>query len=196
MIITWPEGLKHIMSLVHTNNTIIAQIKHLMKTQDSHETQWFAGRQKIELEHRKRVMNVKLQQSKARAEKLKNDAAGESAGTGGEDAILRVSDEDLANDLKTQLEVYDAKVYRAQHQMVKEFTVKLRNMGVPFFGTRMELVVIPPKSGTATPEGDAGQKNGEMKQVGDGKVEGKVTEKELVELQRKMLEILEGLCGS
>lgn len=142
------------------------------------------------MDHRKRVASHKLAFSKALADKAKAESEGRgSAGIG--EGVLGVSEDDLEADLKTQLEVYDAKVYRAQLQMVKEFTLQLRSMGVPFFGTRMEYVVLPDKSAEGTPV-EGGEKKPEEIQ----KVDGKVTEKELVELQRKMLELLESLCDA
>lgn len=60
--------------------------------------------------------------------------------------------EELASELKT----FDMKVHRAQLQMVREWTTKLRNLGVPFFGTSSDLV-IPFGKGEVTP-GDGGRK--------------------------------------
>lgn len=48
------------------------------------------------------------------------------------------------------------KVHRAQLQMVREWSAKLRNLGVPFFGTNSSLV-IPFGKGEVTP-GDGGRK--------------------------------------
>lgn len=86
---------------------------------------------------------------------------------------------DTAGDIARELETFDMKVYKAQIQMAKEMTTKLRNMGVPFFGTRTELV-RPISIGEASKE-----------------AEGKavIDEIELVKLQRKMLSILEDLCS-
>lgn len=82
------------------------------------------------------------------------------------------SSEDPAEELKT----FDMKVYRAQVQMVKEMSAKLKGFGVPFFGTRSELV----------------RKRGGEPADGDGK---KINEMELVELQRRMIALLEDLCN-
>lgn len=57
--------------------------------------------------------------------------------------------------------------------MVKEMSMKLKSFGVPFFGTRTDLVRAP---------GEA---------PGEGK---KIDQAELVELQRRMIGILEDLC--
>ena len=78
-----------------------------------------------------------------------------------------------------ELETFDMKVYKAQTQMVKEMMAALRKLGVPFFGTRSDLVRV------------AGKEGG-----GDGKDgQGMIEEAELVKLQRRMLVILEDLCS-
>lgn len=90
------------------------------------------------------------------------------------------SPEEMAEELKT----FDMKVYKAQTQMVREMTVKLRSLGVPFFGTRSELVRVPGREGAG---------GGGPVDSNDGK--GMIDEAELVTLQRKMLGILEDLCS-
>jgi len=82
-----------------------------------------------------------------------------------------------------ELETFDMKVYKAQLQMVKEFTSKLRSLGVPFFGTKSELVRIAGKE--ANEEGVGGPKD----------EKGLIDEAELVELQKRMLTMLEDLCS-
>ena len=75
------------------------------------------------------------------------------------------------------------KVHKAQLQMVREMTTRLRNLGVPFFGTRSDLVI---------PRGKEEQEDG----TGKGKLwQGKIREADLVELQRRILVILEDLCN-
>jgi len=69
-------------------------------------------------------------------------------------------------------------------QMVREMTTKLRNLGVPFFGTRSDLVRPIGKEGGIAGGGDGGK-------GGDGMID----EVELVKLQRKMIAILEDLCN-
>jgi len=71
------------------------------------------------------------------------------------------------------------KVYKAQTQMVKEMNGRLRNLGVPFFGTKSELIRVGGKE--------------EILDIKDK--DGMIDEAELVELQRKMLSILEDLCS-
>jgi hypothetical protein len=72
------------------------------------------------------------------------------------------------------------KVHRAQMQMVREMSIRLRGFGVPFFGTKGELVRPRGKEN----EGGA-----------DGPQSGMINELELVKLQRKMLALLEDLCS-
>lgn len=82
-----------------------------------------------------------------------------------------------------ELETFDMKVYKAQLQMIKEFTAKLRSLGVPFFGTKSELVRVRRKGP------DDGNRGGpEVEQ-------GLIDEADLVKLQKKMLSILEDLCS-
>jgi hypothetical protein len=81
-----------------------------------------------------------------------------------------------------ELESFDLKVYKAQLQMMKEFTSKLKGLGVPFFGTKSELVHIPRK------EANEGSSDGL------GREKGLISEAELIKLQKRILAILEDLC--
>ena len=81
-------------------------------------------------------------------------------------------------EMAKELETFDMKVYRAQTQMVKEMMGVLKRLGVPFFGTRSELIRVAGNEGEVSRDGD-----------------GRIDEGELVKLQRKMLVILEDLCS-
>jgi hypothetical protein len=83
-----------------------------------------------------------------------------------------------------ELATFDMKVHRAQMQMVTEMSSKLRSLGIPFFGTKVDLV--RPASKRQIHDSGASAPNVE---------EGVIDEIELVNLQKKMLEILEGLCS-
>jgi Protein of unknown function (DUF2458) len=87
-------------------------------------------------------------------------------------------------ELAKELETFDMKVYRAQTQMVKEMNTRLRSLGVPFFGTTTELVRMAGKDGLEG-RGVDGTKDGK----------GMINENELVQLQRRMLVILEDICA-
>jgi hypothetical protein len=90
-----------------------------------------------------------------------------------------VSPEEMAKELET----FDIKVYKAQLQLVKEFTSKLRSLGVPFFGTKSELVKR------------AGKKVDGDQTDGTKNEKGMIDEAELVKLQKRMLGLLEDLCS-
>lgn len=85
-----------------------------------------------------------------------------------------------ASDGAEELRTFDGKVYRAQCQMVGEMGGKLQRLGVPFFGTRPELIRY-----------DGGVDGAADEDGGRG-----ITETELLEMQRRMLGILEDLCAS
>lgn len=89
-------------------------------------------------------------------------------------------------EMAKELETFDMKVYRAQTQMVKEMMGALRRLGVPFFGTRSELVKVKDGGGEGAETSGGGSKK-------DGP--GMIDEVELVKLQRRMLIILEDLCS-
>ena len=93
------------------------------------------------------------------------------------DGTSNTSPEEMAKELDT----FDMKVYRAQTQMVKEMMAALKRLGVPFFGTRRELVRVPGKEGEGAGGGHGGK--------------GMIDEAELINLQRRMLSILEDLCN-
>lgn len=78
------------------------------------------------------------------------------------------------------------KVHRAQVQMVTEMTSRLRNHGIPFFGTKSELVRVKSKQPGKV------EKHGPNAPKDDNQT---IDEMELVELQRKMLALLEDLCS-
>jgi len=87
-------------------------------------------------------------------------------------------------ELVKELETFDMKVYKAQMQMVREMNAKLRSLGIPFFGTRSDLV-RPVGKEPSTMEDDGGLEKRAM-----------VDEVDLVKLQRRMLTILEDLCSN
>jgi hypothetical protein len=98
------------------------------------------------------------------------------------DGSSNTSPEELAKELAA----FDTKVYRAQNQMVTEMTARLRNFGVPFFGTKAELVRLKGKFTNRVDEG-----------VSHAPKDGNRTidEAELVELQKRMIALLEDLCS-
>jgi hypothetical protein len=86
-------------------------------------------------------------------------------------------------ELVKELETFDMKVYKAQMQMVREMNAKLRSLGIPFFGTRSDLIKpVGKESYTTEDSGGLGKK-------------AMIDEVDLVKLQRRVLAILEDLCN-
>jgi hypothetical protein len=84
---------------------------------------------------------------------------------------------------QAELTQYDAKVYRACKAMTDAQTSALKVLGVPFFGTKPGLILHESEEsveGSIKEGGASGQK---------------VTKRQLLELQRKMLNHLMELYG-
>lgn len=86
-----------------------------------------------------------------------------------------------AHENEAELQAYDVKVYRAMKEMNNAQTIELKRLGIPFFGVPLELIkesdddmsIAPQRPGFA-----AGPK---------------ITETELLDLQRRMIEYLEDM---
>jgi hypothetical protein len=157
----------------------------MIKVQHEHEEQWWEGRkalierQKARKEGQKKLDDVLyvhfLSLSIDDSLTAYRKAVGGSTAAG----TSNTSPEELEKELET----FDMKVYKAQTQMVKEMSTKLRSLGVPFFGTRVDLVRPAGKGSSGTEESVGPEEKGMIDEV------------ELVRLQRKMLAILEDLCN-
>ncbi|CAD6440515.1 25da57df-1377-47f1-a42e-d23236cedb74 [Sclerotinia trifoliorum] len=169
-IIDWSAGLRCVMRTVAKHDHVLQEIRKMIRVQHEHEEQWWKSREAlIEKQGARKEGQRKLE------EVLKAVGGATSSGAS------NTSPEELAQELET----FDMKVYRAQTQMVREMNGKLRNLGVPFFGTKSELVRI---SGKAIATNGTGINAAEGEKV-------MIDEDDLVELQRKMLNILEDLCN-
>lgn len=78
------------------------------------------------------------------------------------------------------------KVYKASIEMVAAMTAELRNLGVPFFGTKSDLLRTRQDGETSADE------RGHDFIQGDSKAT--LGQDELQKLQKRMLELLEDLC--
>lgn len=79
---------------------------------------------------------------------------------------------------EAELKAYDEKVYKALCAMTADFDRQLREMGVPFYAIKHELVIL---------------KDGPEKTPGEHA--GKIDKGELRELQKRMCQTLEDLFG-
>lgn len=77
------------------------------------------------------------------------------------------------------VKTYVAKVYSAAAEMHKVMSQELKNLGVPFFGTSNELI----------------DRTGFSSDFKDGRLSSKISEKQLLVLQRKMIQHLEDMYG-
>ncbi|KFX86185.1 hypothetical protein V490_09184, partial [Pseudogymnoascus sp. VKM F-3557] len=162
-ITDWPTALRCVMRSVASNERVVGEIRKLIQTQHEHETQWCAGRRELAMKIDARKVGQKKLDDVLRA-------------VGGQVTENPTPPSDGAEELRT----FDAKVYRAQCQMVVEMGGKLQRLGVPFFGTRPELI----------------RYDGGVDGAADDRAEGDgkgITESELLEMQRRMLGILEDL---
>ncbi|PBP26895.1 hypothetical protein BUE80_DR002217 [Diplocarpon rosae] len=168
-IIEWSAGLRCVMVNVARHENILNDIRRMIKVQREHEEQWWNGRE------------ILIEKQKARKENQKKlDDVLKAVGGAVTGGFSNNSPDELAKELGT----FDMKVYRAQLQMVKEMNAKLRSLGVPFFGTRSDLVRPVGKENAFS----NGKSDPEARK-------GMIDEAELVKLQRKMLKILEDLCS-
>lgn len=141
----------------------------MIKIQHEHEEQWWNGR------------NALIEKQKGRKEGQKKlDEVLKAIGG----AISTQPVNNTPEELLKELETYDMKVHRAQLHMVREFSTRLKDYGVPFFGTKGELINRANKNSSSTGEDFSSEKE----------ASGMIDELELVKLQRKMLTLLEELC--
>ncbi|KAG9233870.1 hypothetical protein BJ875DRAFT_30934 [Amylocarpus encephaloides] len=168
-IIEWSAGLRCLLKTVARHEHVLNDIRRMIRVQHEHEEQWFKGREAL------------LEKQKSRKEGQKRlDEVFKAIGGAVTTAPAPKNSDELARELQT----FDMKVYRAQMEMTREMTSKLRGMGVPFFGTKTELVRprgLSETSGSGPPK--------------DKDEKGMIDEIELVKLQRKMLAMLEDLCS-
>lgn len=160
-ITTWPAALKFVTKHIISNEKAIAKIKYLISEQHKHERQWWAGREAIVARHAGRAGN------QAKVADLLKSLGGASVSVAPQDP--------QAN--QAELEAYDKKVYKSLKDMTADFDRQLRNLQIPFFAIKHDLVILE----------DEVQKEGGRK--------GRLDCGELRELQRRMIETLEDLFG-
>ncbi|KAJ5127399.1 hypothetical protein N7448_008178 [Penicillium atrosanguineum] len=168
-ITTWPAALRYVMRAVGQSEETQLRIRGLIRSQHSHEQQWWKARE------------ILLGKQQARGEKKKElDAVLRSIGAPVDSKEVSSMEED-----KEELANYDAKVYRASAQMTDAMTAELRGLKIPFFVIQQSLIQEPTESNSI--KGFSAQEK---------RLEGSatVTKAELASLQRRMLELLQDLC--
>ncbi|KAJ9489387.1 hypothetical protein VN97_g3914 [Penicillium thymicola] len=169
-ITTWPAALKHVMRTVGQNEETQARIRGVIRSQHRHEQQWFQAREAL------------LKQQQGRPEKQRElDAVLRSIG-----APVKEEDGSTEKELAAEIATYDAKVHKAAVQMGDAIIAELRGLGIPFFTLRKELVEDNPSSI------EGSQPRSQTESTGTTSLP--IAKSELVNLQQRMLELLEDLC--
>ncbi|KAJ5242442.1 Protein of unknown function DUF2458 [Penicillium citrinum] len=160
-ITTWPAALRHVMRTVGQNEETQLRIRGLIRSQHTHEQQWWRNREAL----------VSRQQS--RGEKKKElDAVLRSIGAPVDEKAITTTKEE-----KAELDTYDTKVYQASAKMANALISELRSMDIPFFALKQSLILESDHPETTSEPGNT-----------------KLSRSELVDLQRRMLGLLEDLC--
>lgn len=160
-ITTWPAALKHVTKYLVPDEKIAARIKHLIAEQHKHERQWWAGREAIVARQEGRTGTS--QQVAA----LLQSIGGKAMPAAPNDPKLNAA----------ELATYDKKVFAGLTALASDFDRQLKNLGVPFYSIRHELVIL--EQGPENP----------------GSSKGRIDKGELRELQKRMLQTLEDLFG-
>ncbi|CRL26066.1 Protein of unknown function DUF2458 [Penicillium camemberti] len=168
-ITTWPAALKHVMRTVGQNEETQARIRGVIRSQHRHEQQWFQAREAL------------LKQQQGRPEKQRELDAVLSIG-----APVKEDDGSTEKELAAEIATYDAKVHKAAVQMGDAIIAELRGLGIPFFTLRKELVEDNPSKIEGT------QSRSQTESTGT--TSSPISKSELVNLQQRMLELLEDLC--
>lgn len=139
-----------------------------MRDQRTHEMRWYTERQALK--------QTQISRSSSAAKAL---------------AILQSLNKDTASSAiepqsdaakEAELALFDRKVYTAQHSMEDAMTAELKGLGVPFFGTNLDLIVA-----------DDQQAASAASSASRPKWSPPITETELLDLKRKMITHLEML---
>lgn len=139
-----------------------------MRDQRTHEMRWYSERQALK--------QAQISRSSSAAKAL---SILQSLNQGVAGSIVEPQSDEAK---EAELAVFDRKVYTAQHSMEEAMTAELKGLGVPFFGTSLDLVVAD-NDGAATASSSAS----------NPKWSTPVTETELLDLKRKMVTHLEML---
>ena len=137
----------------------------MIEDQRKHELRWYSERQNLKHTHAKRASSAAQAQSILQS--LSTIAQNDTPDTAAD------------NDQNAQeLAAFDRKIYDAQREMENGMIAELKGLGVPFFGTDRGLVVEDPTAGS---------------RPNLPKWSPLVTEAQLLELRRRMVQHLEDM---
>ncbi|KAK3686861.1 hypothetical protein LTR37_019413 [Vermiconidia calcicola] len=164
-ITTWQDGLRCVTKIAAQNAQFAATIRRMMSDQRKNELRWYSERQSL-----KNTQANRANSSAKAASILQSLGGGGSSGSDG------------AVDKETELATFDRKVYAALEDMETAIAAELKGLGVPFFGTDRGLILSD--DAQAPPEPSLGNQS---------RWSPLVTEKQLLELRRRMVGHLEDL---
>lgn len=167
-IADWRAAQKYVTFTLAQNEAVTARIRKLIKRQHEHERQWWDGREALVSKLSGRV------EGKKTVDNLLKSLGGHvnSSNTPDASSLTAQNAEELHN--------YDKKIYKALTEMARAIDGELRGMGVPFFAIKHELVVLDNKNSEKSQKEDAGK-------------DKRLTKKELRDLQKSVLQLLEDL---
>ncbi|KAF2226417.1 hypothetical protein BDZ85DRAFT_49843 [Elsinoe ampelina] len=126
-ITEWSTGLRCVSKIATQNPNFANAIKSMIVNQRKNEMDWYAKRQEL-----KREQAQKGHSATELSSIMKSIGALPT-----QHSQQPRSDEEI----KAELDTFDAKIYRAQMQMVAAMTAEMKALGVPFFGTETDLVL-------------------------------------------------------
>ena len=139
-----------------------------MRDQRTHEMRWYSERQALK--------QAQISRSSSAAKAL---SILQSLNQGAAGSTLEPQSDEAK---EAELAVFDRKVYTAQHSMEEAMTAELKGLGVPFFGTSLDLIVADNEQAATATSSASNQRWSTP-----------VTEAELLDLKRKMITHLEML---
>lgn len=175
-ITTWQEGLRCVTKIASQNSQFAAIIRKMMQDQRNNELRWYNSRQNLKHTQAKRAgssaqaQSILASISSGARSTTPTDEPSKSAGANGSGQM----------DSEAELAAFDRRIYEAQREMEIGMVTELKGLGVPFFGTDQSLVAA---------NGVGADKVSESRP----KWSSLVTETELLELRRKMVQHLEDL---
>lgn len=119
---TYPAALRYITTHLLPSPAFQESVQHLIQTQHDHERQWYAGREKLQQQIRSRG------ESRARLDAV-------LAFVGGKTSQSELAGQDGMTE-DEELRTYDAKIWKAQSDLVHDAEKELCRLGVPFFVLR------------------------------------------------------------
>ncbi|ORY14753.1 hypothetical protein BCR34DRAFT_598884 [Clohesyomyces aquaticus] len=188
-ITEWKFAIRCVSKMDQQNPNFAVSIRKLMKAQEKSVQDWETRRERFIEEQAKKREHDQANRAALYVPKFGIRAlvsvlilaARFRSLPGLQDLMpLRTPEED-----EKELKQYDMKVYRACQAMVTQQTTDLKQLGVPFFGVRPNLI-LPDDAAPSTADDDVNQKPGSG-------MNRKITKKELLASQRKMLKYLKDM---